>query len=301
MVEARCTMDLHQLYIFTKVVEHRSFSKAAEHVYLSQSTVSSHIHSLEKMFNVTLFDRVGRESILTPHGERLYEWALKLLELKDQALLDLSQDMTELKGNIRIAASSVPGQFMIPKMIKQFRKNYPHILFHIKQSSSKNAAEKVINGSVDFGIIGEKYEHDKLYYIPLLKEKLVLVSSEQLECTSSVSIHELVKYPFVMRHSDSGTNTLVERFLKENGMTQDHLNIIAYTDSSQSLMQFVKEGIGISIISEIAAREYSGSEKIWIYDIEDFYYERYFYLVYNINRTQSVASNKFIEDVLNLM
>ncbi|WP_071396208.1 selenium metabolism-associated LysR family transcriptional regulator [Bacillus tuaregi] len=294
-------MDLHQLYIFTKVVEHRSFSKAAEHVFLSQSTVSSHIHSLEKMFNVTLFDRVGRESVLTPHGEKLYEWALKLLELKDQALLDLSQDMTELKGNIRIAASSVPGQFLIPKMVKQFRRDYQHIVFHINQSTSKNAAEKVINGSVDFGIIGEKYEHDRLRYIPLLKEKLVLISSAGMDFSSPVNIHELVKYPFVMRHSDSGTNALLERFLKENGITHDQLNIIAYTDSSQSLMQFVKEGIGISIMSEIAAREYSGSERIRLYDIEDFYHERFFYLVYNINRTQSVASNKFIEEAKSLI
>ncbi|WP_338451128.1 selenium metabolism-associated LysR family transcriptional regulator [Niallia oryzisoli] len=294
-------MDLHQLYIFTKVVEHRSFSKAAEHVYLSQSTVSSHIHSLEKMFNVTLFDRVGRESVLTPHGERLYEWALKLLELKDQALLDLSQDMTELKGNIRIAASSVPGQFMIPKMVKQFRKDHPHILFHINQSSSKNAVEKVLNGSVDFGIIGEKYENDKLHYIPLIKERLVLISSDQMEFSSPVNIHELLKYPFIMRHSDSGTNALLERFLKENGITHDQLNIIAYTDSSQSLIQFVKEGIGISIISEIAARESSGSKGIRMYDIEDFKHIRYFYLVYNINRTQSVASNKFIEEAKNLI
>jgi len=300
-LDLRCDMDLHQLYIFTKVVEHRSFSKAAEHVYLSQSTVSSHIHSLEKMFNVTLFDRVGRESVLTPHGERLYEWALKLLELKDQALLDLSQDMTELKGNIRIAASSVPGQFMIPKMVKQFRKSFPHVIFYINQSSSKNAAEKVLNGSVDFGIIGEKYDNDKLQYIPLIKEKLVLVSSDELEFKSPVNIDELVKYPFVMRHSDSGTNALLERFFKENRISHDQLNTIAYTDSSQSLLQFVKEGIGISIMSEIAAREYSGSEKIRLYDIEHFDHERYFYLVYNINRTQSIVSNKFIEEAKNLI
>ena len=114
-------MDLHQLYVFTKVVEHKSFSKAADDIFLSQSTVSSHIQGLEKMLGLKLFDRVGRESILTPNGERLYAWARKLLLLKDQTLLDLKQGMIELRGMIRIAASSVPGQFMIPKIVKQYR------------------------------------------------------------------------------------------------------------------------------------------------------------------------------------
>ena len=125
-------MDLHQLYVFTKVVEHKSFSKAADDIYLSQSTVSSHIHSLEKSLNTTLFDRAGRESILTPYGEHLYEWALKLIQLKDEALLDLSEGLKDIKGNIRIAASSVPCEFMIPKMIKRFRKENQHVTFDVK-------------------------------------------------------------------------------------------------------------------------------------------------------------------------
>jgi DNA-binding transcriptional LysR family regulator len=295
------TMDLHQLYVFTKVVEHKSFSKAAEDIYLSQSTVSSHIQSLEKMLNVPLFDRVGRESILTPHGERLYGWALKLLQLKDQALLDLSQDMTELRGDIRIAASSVPGQFMIPKMVKQFRSEYQNVTFHVNQSSSKNVAEKVLNGSVDLGILGEKYENDKLQYIPLLKEKLVLISPNQMEFKSPVNIKDILEYPFVMRNSDSGTNAILERFLKINKITKNQMNIIAYTDSSQSLIQFVKEGIGLSIISEIASKEYVERDLIRMYDIEDFANERYFYLVYNINRTLSVVSKKFIEEATHLI
>ncbi|MCQ6276990.1 LysR family transcriptional regulator [Bacillus sp. V3B] len=294
-------MDLHQLYIFTKVVEHKSFSKAADDVYLSQSTVSTHIHSLEKMLNVRLFDRVGRESILTPYGERLYEWALKLLQLKDQALLDLSHEMTELRGDIRIAASSVPGQYMIPKMVKQYRDEYPLVTFHINQSSSKIVAEKVLNGSVDLGILGEKYDSEKLHYIPLLKEKLVLISPKDIEFKNPVHIQEILNYPFVMRNANSGTNSILEKFLKENKVTKDQMNIIAYTDSGQSLMQFVKEGIGISIISEIASKEYDARNLIHMYDIEDFDHERYFYLVYNINRTQSVVSKKFIEDAIRLI
>lgn len=294
-------MDLHQLYVFTKVVEHKSFSKAADSIFLSQSTVSSHIHALEKMLNVNLFDRVGRESILTPHGERLYYWAQKLLLLKDQALLDLSEGMNELHGSIRIAASSVPGQFMIPHMIKKFREEYPAVVFHINESSSRIVADKVLNGTVDMGILGGKYESDKLEYIPLLKERLVLITANEIELPSPAGIHELLKYPFIMRSSDSGTNAILEKLLKKNKIPKEELNIIAYTDSGQSLVQFVKQGIGISIVSEIAANEYRQNRLIKMYQMKDFEDERYFYLVYNKNKTLPLVSKLFINQAESLI
>ena len=294
-------MDLHQLYVFTKVVEHKSFSKAAEEIFLSQSTVSSHIQALEKMLEVSLFDRVGRESVLTPHGERLYEWALKMLLLKDQALLDIKQGMTSIRGVIRMAVSSVPGPFLVPNMVSKFRAEYPNVTFHLNQAPSKIVAEKVLNGSVDFGILGEKYEHDKLRYIPLLKEKLVLITPTQFELSGSVTFKDMMNYPFVMRNADSGTNAILERLLKKHSISKDQLNIIAYTDCSQSLIQFVMQGIGISIISEIAAREYSKNNMVNMHNINDFNDERYFYLVYNINKTQSMISKLFIENSQDLV
>ncbi len=294
-------MDFHQLYVFTKVVEHKSFSKAADAIFLSQSTVSSHIQALEKMLKVNLFDRVGRENILTPHGERLYQWAQKILLLKDQALLDLHQGFTDLHGAIRLAVSSVPGQFILPKMVKKFRADFPLVTFHIKQSPSKIVADKVLKGTVDLGILGEKYENDKLHYIPLLKEKLVLITSNQTKIASPVNIEEIKKYPFIMRDSDSGTNAILEKLLKKHQIQKDSLNIIAHTDSGQSLIQFVIQDIGISIISEISAREYAANNLICVREIEDFDDERYFYLVFNKNKTQSMVSKLFIEKAVDLV
>lgn len=288
-------MDLHQLFVFTKVVEHNSFSKAADDIFLSQSTVSSHIQALEKSLNMRLFDRVGREIVLTPYGSRLYQWALKLLLLKDEAMLDLKEGKTGLQGIIRIAASSVPGQFMLPNMIKQFRSQYPNTVFHFEQSSSKTVVEKVLNGKVDLGLTGEKYENDKLCYFPLLKEKLVLISSNKSEIKGPVNIQELLKYPFIMRNAGSGTNAILEKYLKKNKIPKEQMNIIAYTESGQNLIHYVIEDIGIGIISEIAANEYAKRHLLKMHEINGFEDERYFYLVYNKNKTQSILSRLFIE------
>ena len=79
------------------------------------------------------------------------------------------------------------------------------------------------------------------------------------------------------------------------------MNIVSYADSSQSLVQFVKEGIGLSVISEIAMKEYVNRDSIHMYHIEDFNNERHFYLVYNIDRTLSVIAKKFIEEATHLV
>lgn len=288
-------MDLHQLFVFSKVVEHKSFSKAAVDIFLSQSTVSAHIQALEKSLKMKLFDRVGREVILTPYGSRLYQWALKLLQLKDEAILDLKEGMNELRGMIRIAASSVPGQFMLPTMIKNFRNQYPNAIFPIEQSSSKGVMEKVLNGTVDLGLLGEKFENDKLCFVPLVKEKLALITSNNTVINEPVTIQELLKYPFIMRNSGSGTHAILEQLLKKNKISKEQMNIIVYTESGQTLIQFVMADIGIAIISEIAAKEYAKKQLLKMHEIDGFDDERYFYLVYNKNKTLSMLSKLFIE------
>ncbi|MED3570724.1 selenium metabolism-associated LysR family transcriptional regulator [Cytobacillus praedii] len=293
-------MDLHQLFVFTKVVEHRNFSKAADDVFLSQSTVSSHIKALEKSLNLKLFDREGRDTILTPHGERLYQWAQKILLLKDEALLDLKREMMDFRGIVKIATSSVPGSFIIPNMIKDFNHAYPNISFHISESSSKRVVEHVLNRTVDIGILGEKYENDKLFYLPFQKEKLVLITSNELEFNGPVCLEEIIKHPLIMRSSDSGTRSLINKFLEKKQISKEHLNIAVHTDSGNSLIQFVIQNVGISIISEMAAREFAAANLIHMYEIKDFYDERFFYLAYHKNKTLSLAAKLFIENVKEL-
>lgn len=291
-------MDLHQLFIFSKVVEHKGFSKAAEKIFLSQSTVSSHIRSLEKSLNLKLFDRDGRATLLTPHGERLYNWAEQILLLRDKALLDLKEGMLDFKGIIKIAASSVPSSHIIPQMIKEFNLDYPNISFYIKERSSKTVADSVLNRDVDVGLLGEKYDNNKLAYIPLQKEKLVLITPNDIKFKSNiVSIKEIIKYPLIMRHNDSGTQSLINKLLKRNSITKEQLNIEVQTDSGNSLIQLVKEGIGISITSELVAKEFVEHKKIRQYSIKDFDEERYFYLVYNKNKTLSLVEKLFIDEI----
>lgn len=290
-------MDFHQLFIFTKVVEQQSFSKAAEEVFLSQSTVSSHIQSLEKQLTLRLFDRKGRDVIVTSHGERLYHWAQQLLQLKERALLDLNENTYDIRGPVRIAASSVPGSYIIPEMMKRFHHDYPNVVFHLHTSSSKTVITKVLNRSVDFGILGQKCNFDQLCYFPIQKEKLVLITPNDMHLPKKVTFQDFVHYPLIMRDADSGTQTMINKLLRKNNMTKNELHIVAYTDSEDSLIQLVKKGLGIAIVSEISAKEYEAKQFIQMCELTDFAEERYFYLVYHQNKTLSIPAKLFIQSI----
>ena len=95
-------MDIKQLEIFTKIVELKSFSRAAEAIYLTQPTVSGHIQSLEEELGQRLLDRLGREVVPTKAGKVLYEYAKKMVALRDEAGQALDQLMGRMKGEIEI-------------------------------------------------------------------------------------------------------------------------------------------------------------------------------------------------------
>src|SRR5690606_15433575 len=114
----------------------------------------------------------------------------------------------------------------------------------------------------------------------------------------TISLFHLKEYPIVMRKNDSGTKSILDKFFKKQSIKEEQLNIVAYTESNQTLIELVKEGVGIAIISEIAAQNLKNNE-ITIHDLNEFDDERYFYLVYNENKTLSLVAKLFINEVKN--
>jgi DNA-binding transcriptional LysR family regulator len=283
---------LHQLNIFSKVVEEKSFSKAAESIYLSQSTVSTHINNLEKFLGRKLFDRLGKEVVLTYFGERLYSYAKEMLALQEMMLFSL-KEMT-IEGHIRIAASTVPAQYIVPKLISRFSKKYPGIKITLNSLDSKNVAESLVKGKSDCGFLGNQYFPDELQFIPIKEEKLIFVTPPEYHFSNNVSIKDITTLPFLFRKSSSGTQVFIEKTLLKANVDITGLNIIGHFESVQIIKQCVKEGMGVSIISEVAASDYVQQNFIRAYELKEFTEKRTFYLAYNKARTLSPAVNEFI-------
>jgi len=291
---------LHQLEVFIQVAEKSSFSKASVNLFLSQSTVSTHISNLEKQFGQKLFDRLGKEVVLTPFGEKLYPWAKEMLVLKNKTLWEMKNWTGKIDGHITIAASTVPAQYAIPYLISKFINKYSGIQFVLEQSGSEKVAEKLVRGEAEIGMLGEQYYLEHLQFIPFAKEKFVVITPTNLQLKNKISICDLVDYPFLFRKSDSGTQANLEKMLNITGVALSKIKVVGYFDSLEALKHSVKEGIGISIISEIAAVDYVKNKLINAYELTELTEKRVFYFAHHKKRTLSPLAEAFMSFSLEL-
>lgn len=145
-------MDLKQLEAFVYVAKLNSFSKAADTIYLSQPTISSHINALEKELGTQLLIRSTKEVYPTKSGLDFFVYAQNMLALRDEAIHSVAQGGSSIRGEISLLASSVPAQYLLPSLIAVFQKSYPDILFKVRQSDSEQVGKMLSNCIYDFGI-----------------------------------------------------------------------------------------------------------------------------------------------------
>ena len=152
-------MELKQLQSFCAVVQYRSFTKAAEKLYLSQPTVSTHIRQLEEEFGSRLIVRTTKSIEVTPRGQELYACACGIVHLRDDLLRSWSDEDEKV---IRIGASTIPSAYILPQILPAFRREHPAPQFHVFQSDSEGIAEGLLTGSFDVGLIGARIHEEAL-------------------------------------------------------------------------------------------------------------------------------------------
>jgi len=294
-------MDFHQLEAFVKVAETKSFSKAADLLFLTQPTISSHILSLERELEVKLFDRRGREVELTPFGHILYKGALKILKTKDEALFELFKYMNKIEGDLKIYASSIPAVYFLPEKIKGFLEIHPRIKMIVVQKDSMEVINSIEEENSEVGIAGTFVQNPSLEFVPFCCDELVIVSKCNLTANNDneIEICELLKYPFVLREKKSGTRKTFERYLLQKGFSLEKLKVAAELGSSEAIIQAVKAGIGISVISYRAIEDYKNTGLIKTYRIKGLKMTRDFYIVTKKGRTLSPNAERFINYLLN--
>lgn len=292
-------MDLWRLNIYCKVVELRSFTRAAEITCLSQPTVSGHIKYLEDYFGCRLIDRLGREAVPTKAGEILYTHALKLTALKEETEAALAQFHGNMKGHLVIGGSTIPGSYILPSLIGKFRKEYPEIKITLMVEDTAKIAQEVLEGRIEAGMVGAKIREKMISHVQFIEDELVLVvpPSHRWAKKSSIVIAELAKEPFIMRERGSGTRTFIENIMKKEGKSIGSLNIVAEMGSTESVCQGIKAGVGISVLSKRAVSEDITHGILKVIRIKDFVLTRNFYLITHKGRTKSPLCKFFIQFV----
>jgi len=288
-------MDIHHLRVFATVFRNRSFSRASEELHLTQPTVSDHVKALEDELHCRLFDRLGRSIVPTQEADVLYSHAVEIIEKADALKELIGKVKNEITGELIVGASTIPGTYVIPRIIADFKKRYPTVSFRIVEADSRGIIEKVLRHELLFGMVGAKMGHGQLTFTPMMEEELIAVSSPSLIKTHEMSLEELTSLPMILREEGSGTRKEIERILEGKGISPDALIVVGYFGSTDAIKQAVKAGLGISIISELAVRDELKYKLLKRIRLKGVQMKRKFYAVTHRKRTLPFAYGIFME------
>ena len=292
-------MNLKQLEAFVQVSESGSFSKAAKELFLTQPTISAHISSLEKELNVRLFIRNTKEVSLSDDGKDLYRYAKQITDLEKAIEERFYMDSDDGKHVITIAASTIPAQYLLPKVLMCYRERYPKEQIKIMETDSSEVVTQVVDHMVDVGFTGTVLEKKHCKYIPFYKDELAVITPDTpeyriLKEQNRDDIDWIKRKPLILREEGSGTRKEAEKQLKNAGISMEALDIVASIANQETIKKSVKQGMGITVLSRLAAEDEDG---LLIFPIPGADEGREINLVYNKNYQMTRSADRFIRIV----
>lgn len=292
-------MNLKQLEAFVQVSESGSFSKAAKELFLTQPTISAHISSLEKELNVRLFIRNTKEVSLSDDGKDLYRYAKQITDLEKAIEERFYMDSDDGKHVITIAASTIPAQYLLPKVLMCYRERYPKEQIKIMETDSSEVVTEVVDHMVDVGFTGTVLEKKHCKYIPFYKDELAVITPDTpeyriLKEQNRDDIDWIKRKPLILREEGSGTRKEAEKQLKNAGISMEDLDIVASIANQETIKKSVKQGMGITVLSRLAAEDEDG---LLIFPIPGADEGRDINLVYNKNYQMTRSADRFIRIV----
>jgi DNA-binding transcriptional LysR family regulator len=293
-------LDTHRLKIFLKIAELKSFSRAAHELYLTQPTVSQHIAALEQFVGLPLFDRADRDITLTKAGELLYAYARQIITLQDEAVQALDHFKGRKSGHLVIGASTIPGEYVLPPLLGDFKGLYPAIQLTMRIADTAVIVQELLSRNLELGIVGGRIKDERLQYAKCADDEQVLIVPRRHRWWSKkeVALADLAGEPLVMREQGSGSRMSMELNLREAGMNPGQLLVSAEMGSTAALKHAVRSGVGVAFISRRAVVDEVAHGLLRIIPVAGQTFARVFYVVTDRKRTLSPLGKAFRDFLL---
>jgi DNA-binding transcriptional LysR family regulator len=290
-------MDIRQLNAFAKVYERRSFTRAAEDLFVSQPTVSAHICALEQELGVCFFDRLGRTVLPTKAAKLLYAHCQSIFSSLHQAKSEIALLTQTVSGEMILGGSTIPANYIYPGLVAAFMSRYPDVSVSIVQGNTSDILRRIHQGELSLGIVGARDESSDIVYTSLCDDALSVVASPALlkRHPGLSSYPDIAGLPWIMRQPGSGTRKALVKALEKCGGSINDLRVVCTVDSTESLVRFLRSGQGISVTSLLAAGDCILRRELVALRIPELRLERSFYLACHAHRYQFPAVRKFIE------
>ena len=263
--------NLRQLEAFVAAADQGSFTRAAQALYLTQSTVSAHIQTLEKALGRPLFTRDAKKAVaLTEAGREAYPQAREILR-RCQAL----QNTFQAAGGpctLELAASTVPCQCLLPGLMAGFLAQHPGCRYHLRKGDSAQVHRWLADGQARIGFVGARLDETRFRYRPLLRDKLVAVTADTpryraLQAQGCLG-RDLLAEPLILREEGSGTRRWFNTYLQDTGVDRTTLQIVAEIDQPDTILASVASGMGVTVCSALAARSLLEEGRLLSFDLD---------------------------------
>ena len=242
-----------QLSAFYTLARERSFTRAAGILFRTQPAISLAISSLENQLGEKLFIREGRDNILTPAGQILFEHLKEVYASLNQAKLKIEALKELREGELKISTSDTTAYYILPEVLKEFRDQYPGIEVKILSKPSPQASRQVLEHEADLGIVTLPVDHPGLRSDPLvIREDVVICArGHKLEKRKRMIFRELTDYPLLLLDRGSNTRAFIDECFRKIGSTP---RIVLELGSIEVIKRLVELDFGISIVPHIAVQ-----------------------------------------------
>lgn len=290
-------INLKQLEVFVTVAQLQSFTLAAGQLYLTQSTVSTHVRMLEEHLGGELFMRSNKRKLqLTTLGQLVLPRAEEILNNCHQLeqIVRPAQD-TDL---LHLAASTVPSRCLIPLLMSEFSQKMPHCRYQLQHADSQQVHQLLRNHSLRLGLVGSRLLEEGCTYQLLCQDKLVLLTPNnpkyQALLKKGVYGCGLLKDPMLCRSESSGTHQQLLRYVEQLGMDTTDLSIIAQIEQPSTILDAVANGMGVTVCSDLYARPWVESARVLRFELEQESLYRGLYLVWRTDTVLSRCEKAFV-------
>jgi len=288
-------MTFRQFEIFLAVARAKSFTRAAETLHVSQSTLSQHVLELERELGVRLFDRLGRTVTLTEGGRLLEEHATRIAT----TVASVRRALDELKGlergSLVIGASTTPGIYVLPGIVATFRRRYPGIDISLQIGNSQVIEERIRADTLDLGVVGGHTlgARERCVAAGLLDELLLIVPPRHPWAKRrEIAPRELADVPLLMREQGSATRLVTERTLRQAGVK---FTAAMELDHIEAIKQAVMAGLGLAFVSTYAVRGEIEARRLCGLRLKGLRVRRHFHVIHNEARTLTASGRAFMD------
>ncbi|HEV2036244.1 MAG TPA: LysR family transcriptional regulator, partial [Candidatus Dormibacteraeota bacterium] len=287
------SVTLRQLRTFKTVADLKSFSLAAQHLRLSQPSVSYQVKELEEALGLPLLDRLGKSVHLTEAGSILYSYTRRTLDVLDEAAVAFEEMRGIKRGNLRVGASTTVGIYLLPAALGAFKKLHPGIVISLEIGTRVRVQEQVLLNELDLAVVGPALKDPDLAILPFVSDELVVVApaGHALAGRRGLVLKDLESQPFVMREPASGSRWSLEKAARKAGAK---LNVAMELGSNGAIKHAVESGLGLAVISRYACALELSSRRLVELDIKGFPIRRDWHIVHLRRRRLPASVLAFI-------